>query len=68
MHHCSPIQKHRQSAKRARLGDTVEVEKMSRIDLLETYWETTELEDEEAAVMIELAKEVFADLEVGDEG
>lgn len=61
------LQKHRLAAKRARLGDTVAVEEMSQLDLLEIYWQTTDLGDEEAAVMQELAKDIFASLHEEEE-
>ncbi len=54
------IQKRRESEKRARLGDTVAVEALSPMDLLETYWWSTGLESKEIEAMRALAKEVLA--------
>jgi len=53
------IQKHRQSEKRARLGDTVGVESLSPEELLEKYWQSIGLEGEEAETMQKLAKEIL---------
>ncbi len=55
------IQKRRLSEKRARLGDTVAVESLSRMELLETYWYSTGLESEEVKAMQALAKEILAE-------
>ncbi len=55
------IQKRRISDKRARLGDTVAVESLSRMELLETYWRSTGLESEEIGAMQVLAKEILAE-------
>jgi hypothetical protein len=57
------ILKRRQSEKRARLGDTVAVESLSPMELLETYWRSTELEGEEIEAMQTLAKEILASIE-----
>lgn len=54
------IQKHRQTEKRARLGDTVGVESLSPLQLLEMYWQTIELEGEEAGQMQAIAREVLS--------
>ncbi|MCB9005440.1 MAG: exonuclease SbcCD subunit D [Ardenticatenaceae bacterium] len=54
------IQKHRQVEKRARLGDTANVESLSPAELLETYWRSIGLDGEEAQVMQALAQEVLA--------
>lgn len=59
------IQKNRTAAKRARLGDTVAVEELSPLELLETYWQTKNMAEEEVTRLQDLAKEVFHDLEVG---
>jgi hypothetical protein len=45
------LQKHRLDEKRARLGDTAAVETMTPLELLEIYWQTTDLDAEETAVM-----------------
>jgi DNA repair protein SbcD/Mre11 len=55
------VQKHRRSARRARLGDTVAVESLTPNELLDRYWETVGLDEEETAVMQELARELFSD-------
>lgn len=57
------LQKHRLTEKRARLGDTVAVDQLSPLELLDTYWQSTGLEAGEAAVMKALAKEVFEGLQ-----
>ncbi|MCP4423004.1 MAG: exonuclease SbcCD subunit D [Chloroflexi bacterium] len=56
------IQKHRQTEKRARLGDTAAVETLTPTQLLDTYWQTIGLEMEEAEAMQTLAQEVLADV------
>lgn len=53
------VQKHRQVEKRARLGDTLAVEELTPQELLNTYWRTIGLDEEEAAVMQGLAAEVL---------
>lgn len=55
------IQKHRLDEKRTRLGNTVEVAKMTPLELLDTYWRTIGLEPEEAEAMQALAKEVLGE-------
>lgn len=55
------IQKHRESSRRSRLGDSVAVETLSREELLGQYWKTIGLEKEEASAMQTLAKTVLAD-------
>jgi DNA repair protein SbcD/Mre11 len=55
------VQKHRQSAKRARLGDTAAVESLTPDELLARYWQTVGLDEEETAVMQKLAQECFSD-------
>ena len=57
------ILKRRQSEKRARLGDTVAVESLSPMELLDQYWRSTGLESEEIEAMQALAKEVLATIE-----
>ena len=54
------LQKHRLSERRARLGDTVEVESLSPLQLLETYWRGTGLDSDEITAMQALALEVLA--------
>ncbi len=55
------IQKHYLTNKRSRLGDAAGVEAMTPLELLETYWLSEELDNEEVDVMLSLAKEVLAD-------
>lgn len=55
------IQKHYLTNKRSRLGDAAGVEAMTPLELLETYWLTEELDNEEVDMMLSLAKEVLAD-------
>ena len=55
------IQKNRESAHRSRLGDSVAVEALTREELLDQYWKTIGLEEEEAEAMQSLAKSVLAD-------
>ncbi len=60
------IQKHRQASRRARLGDGAEVEAMPPAELLATYWRTIGIDEEEAAALQELAKEVLGGVDLGD--
>jgi DNA repair protein SbcD/Mre11 len=53
------LQKQRQDDKRARLGDTAAVETMSPLELLDIYWQTTDLGVEEQEAMQALAQEVL---------
>ncbi len=55
------LQKHHETEKRARLGDTLAVEALSPQELLSVYWDTVGLDDEEATAMKELAKEVMSE-------
>jgi DNA repair protein SbcD/Mre11 len=55
------LQKHRLDEKRARLGDTAAVETMTPLELLDIYWQTTDLNAEETAVMQALAREVLGE-------
>jgi exonuclease SbcD len=57
------IQKHRQTEKRARLGDTVAVETLSPLQLLGQYWQTIGLDGEEADQMQALAREVLSTID-----
>lgn len=54
------LQKHRRVEKRARLGDTVAVESLSPLELLEQYWQTVGLAEEETVAMQQLAQELIA--------
>jgi exonuclease SbcD len=54
------IQKHYLTNKRSRLGDAAGVEAMTPLELLETYWLSEELANEEIDVMLGLAKDVLA--------
>jgi exonuclease SbcD len=54
------IQKHRRAEKRARLGQTTDVEALSPGDLLETYWRTIGLEADEVEAMQALAQEILS--------
>jgi hypothetical protein len=54
------VQKHRRSARRARLGDTMAVESLTPNELLDQYWQTVGLAEEETAVMQELARELLS--------
>ncbi len=53
------LQKHHLTEKRARLGDTISVESLTPAELLETYWRTIGLDDDEAQVMQTLAQEIL---------
>lgn len=53
------VQKHRQVEKRARLGDTLQVESLTPAELLETYWRSTGLDTDEIEAMQKLAQEVL---------
>jgi exonuclease SbcD len=55
--------KRRQSEKRARLGDTVAVESLTPMELLDTYWKSTGLESAELEAMQKLALEILAEIE-----
>ena len=57
------IQKHRQTEKRARLGDTAAVESLSPTELLDTYWQTIGLELEETSAMQTLAEDVLRSID-----
>jgi exonuclease SbcD len=46
---------------RSRLGDTVAVEEMSPLELLDQYWVTAGVGDEEAVAMQALAQEIFGE-------
>ncbi len=53
------IQKHRLSERRARLGDTVAVESLTPLELLETYWRSKDFGGEEIEALRLLAQEVL---------
>jgi exonuclease SbcD len=54
--------KQRIATKRARLGDTVAVEELSPLELLDKYWETQNVDVDEAQILQSLAKEILGDL------
>jgi exonuclease SbcD len=56
------IVKHRESGDRSRLGDLVAVESLRPEELLDHYWRTVSLDEEETAAMQALAREIFTDL------
>jgi exonuclease SbcD len=53
------IQKHRLSERRSRLGDTLAVESLTPLELLEKYWQSSGLEDDDIENMRELAAQVL---------
>lgn len=55
------IQRQHIDSNRARLGDTVAVESLTPLQLLNTYWQTEEMEPADIAVMQALAQEVLAE-------
>ncbi len=61
------IQKNRLVERRARLGESAEVEAMSPEELLVTYWRTKEYEEAEIEAMLALAKETLTDVGEGSE-
>lgn len=58
------IQKHRLLGRRSRLGDTAGVESLPPEELLETYWNSIGLDEEESEAMQALAKVVLAEVEL----
>lgn len=54
------IQKHRTVDKRSRLGDTANVESLSREELLTLFWRSREVSPEEMSELQALARELFA--------
>lgn len=58
------IQKHYDVEKRTRLGDTAAVESLTPEQLLETYWQTINLDSAEAVAMQALAKEILSNYEL----
>jgi len=55
------IQKHRTSPKRSRLGDTVAVEALSPIELLDQYWQTVDMDESETIILREMAASILDD-------
>ncbi len=55
------IQRHHLTGNRARLGDTVAVESLTPMELLDTYWHTQEMEPAEIEAMRELATAVLSE-------
>lgn len=53
------LQKNRLTDRRARLGDTMAVEQMTPLELLDVYWDSTELGGEEKEAMQQLAEEIL---------
>ena len=60
--HSLQIQKHRQMEKRARLGDTLAVESLTPLELLEKYWQSTNMDTDEMTVLQALAKDVLGQI------
>ncbi len=60
------IDKHYQLEKRSRLGETADVEALSPEELLDLYWATIELSEEEAEAMRALSREVLASVELAE--
>ncbi|MDX1613598.1 MAG: exonuclease SbcCD subunit D [Candidatus Promineifilaceae bacterium] len=58
------IQKQHTISNRARLGDTVAVETLGPVELLDQYWETIDLDPDEAAAMRKLSQEVLGESEL----
>jgi exonuclease SbcD len=54
------IQKHRLSERRARLGDTLNVETLTPIELLEKFWQSEGMDAEAIETLKTLAKEVLS--------
>ena len=61
------VQKNRLVERRARLGESAQVEAMTPEELLATYWRTKEFEEEEIEAMLTLAKEVLTDIDEENE-
>ncbi len=57
------VQKHRQVSRRARLGDNASVETMRPEELLQTYWRSIGMDEEELGELQRLAKEVLGGVE-----
>jgi len=53
------IQKHRLAEKRARLGDAAAVESLSPLELLNLYWQSVGMADEDAAALQTLAQQIL---------
>lgn len=54
------IHKHRLSERRSRLGDTLDVETLTPIELLEKFWQTEGMEEDAIEALKTLAKEVLS--------
>ncbi|MEM9773275.1 MAG: exonuclease SbcCD subunit D [Chloroflexota bacterium] len=61
--HSIQIVKHTEKAKRSRLGDTLEVEEMTPLELLDTYWSTMGMEADEAKILQKMAADIFTTLD-----
>ena len=61
--HSIQVVRHTEKAKRSRLGETVEVDEMTPLELLDTYWSTMGMDSEEAALLQNMATEIFAELD-----
>ncbi|MFK7800923.1 MAG: exonuclease SbcCD subunit D [Anaerolineae bacterium] len=61
--HSFQLLRHTESAKRSRLGETLDVEEMTPLELLDTYWATMGMEPEETTLLQNMAKEIFAELD-----
>lgn len=61
--HSIQIVKHTEKAKRSRLGDTLEVEEMTPLELLDTYWSTMGMEADEAEILQKMATDIFDNLQ-----
>lgn len=57
------IYKQRESAKRSRLGDALKAESLTPIELLDVYWKTIDVDEEEAQVLQQMADEVLSTLD-----
>jgi len=61
--HSFKLQKNRDVGARSRLGDTVAVESLTPLDLLDQYWMTIGLEDQEKSALRTLAKDILTVIE-----
>ncbi|MEM8860271.1 MAG: exonuclease subunit SbcD [Chloroflexota bacterium] len=62
--HSIQIIKHTESNKRSRLGETLEVEEMTPLELLDTYWSTMGMDETEADLLQKMAADIFSELEL----
>ena len=60
------VSKKRTNSKRSRLGDTLDIEALSKDELLSKYWQTLDMSPEQTGEMQALAKEVFGTLLYGE--